>query len=64
MCDMQIPFAEVERQVEIADKLKRFACLIENEEKADEIGMRATEIRTLLASNRICEEWSKYIWAV
>lgn len=37
---------------------------IENEEKADEIGMRATEIRTLLASNRICEEWSKYIWAV
>ena len=33
MCDMQIPFAEVERQVEIADKLKRFACLIENEEK-------------------------------
>ena len=33
MCDMQIPLAEVERQVEIADKLKRFACLIENEEK-------------------------------
>ena len=33
MCDMQIPFAEVERQVEIADILKRFACLIENEEK-------------------------------
>ena len=26
---------------------------IENEEKANEIGMRATEIRTLLASNRI-----------
>ena len=33
MCDMQIPFAEAERQEEIADTLRQFACLIEKEEK-------------------------------
>lgn len=33
MCDMQIPFAKTERQEEVADTLKRFACLIEREEK-------------------------------
>ena len=33
MCDMQIPFAKVERQEELADTLKRFACLIEKEER-------------------------------
>ena len=33
MCDMQIPFAKTERQEEVADTLKRFAYLIEREEK-------------------------------
>ena len=33
MCDMQIPFAKVERQEELADTLKRFTCLIEKEER-------------------------------
>ena len=33
MCDIQIPFAESERQEEIADTLRQFACLIEKEEK-------------------------------
>lgn len=33
MCDMLIPFVEIEKQNEIADTLKRFACLIKNEEK-------------------------------
>lgn len=33
MCDMQIPFAKIERQEEVAYTLKRFAYLIEKEER-------------------------------